>query len=223
MRLTRTYWTRAPDELARLGPEVDSLPWPKLLRLHHLLCLELIHATGSLKRDSLSADLPVGPTTDLYLRSAARLMGAGSPYLPRAATVIQRPRGTVQLPPRQGQLYNASASHHGALEVIRLENNHPVALDFLGFSQLVSVKLGPPSLFPPANVSSVGGRNEVFCLPLLYGPSWFSEEPTDQNGSMTRFMGHHANVQGGIGLGHQDYMCDGVMFGLGSVMQIDFA
>lgn len=224
MRLTRTYWTRAPDELARLQAEVDSLAWPKLLRLHHLVCLELLHASGALQKDSLSSELPKDANGELYLKTAARLQGAGSPFLPRNATVIQRPRGTVQLPPRQGELRNASSSHHGALEVIRLnKDNHPVSLDFFAFQDLTAVALGPPSLFPPAKVLHRDGREEVVCLPLLYGPSWFSAEPSDQNGSMTRFCCHHQQVTGGIGLGHQDFMSDGVMFGLGSVMQIDFA
>lgn len=224
MRLTRTYWTRAPDELARLQSEVDSLAWPKLLRLHHLVCLELLHVTGALQKDSLSAELPKDATGDLYLKTAARLQGAGSPYLPKHATVIQRPRGTVQLPPRQGELRNASSSHHGALEVLRLNKaNHPVALDFIPLQDMTAVALGPPSLFPPAKVLFRDGREEVVCLPLLYGASWFSNEPSDQNGSMTRFSCHHKDVTGGIGLGHQDFMSGGVMFGLGSVMQIDFA
>jgi hypothetical protein len=223
MRLTRTYWTRAPDELSRLQSEVSTLAWPKLLRLHHLVCLELLHATGALKKDSLSAELPNDATGELYLRTAARLQGAGSPYLPRNATVIQRPRGTVQLPPRQGELRNASSSHHGALEVIRLnKDNHPVALEFFAYQDLAAIALGPPSLFPPAKVMHRDGREEVVCLPLLYGASWFSEEPSDQNGSMTRFSCHHKDVTGGIGLGHQDFMSGGAMFGLGSVMQIDF-
>lgn len=224
MRLTRSYWTRAPDELARLQPEVSSLAWPKLLRLHHLVCLEVLHATGSLQKEAFGVDLPKDGMGELYLKTAARLQGAGSPYLPKAATVIQRPRGTVQLPPRQGELRNASSSHHGALEVIRLnKDNHPVALEFFAFQDLTAIALGPPSLFPPAKVLHRDGREEVVCLPLLYGVSWFSAEPSDQSGQMTRFSCHHKDVQGGIGLGHQDFMSGGVMFGLGLVMQIDFA
>lgn len=221
MRLTRTYWTRAPDELARLAPELDSLPWPKLLRLHHLISTELMHASGALSGGS-SIDLPEGENTTLYIRTAARMVSADSPYLPKPASVIQRPRGTVQLPTRQGELRNASNTHHGALEVIRLKNNHPVALDFIGFGELARVSFGPQSLFPPANIQYRDGRNEVVCVPLLYGCSWFSTEPSDQNGSMTRFIGHHKQTQGGMGVGHSDFMCDGVMFGVGSVQQIDF-
>jgi hypothetical protein len=223
MRLTRTYWTRAPDELARLRPELDSLPWPKLLRLHHLISLELLHSTGALAPGFAGLDLPPGDLTSLYIRTANRVAGEGSPYLARPATVIQRPRGTVQLPTRQGELYNASITHLGALEVVKLKNNHPAALDFIPFKDLARVSFGPPSLFPPANVQYADGRNEVVCLPLLYGASWFSTEPTDQDGSMTRFVGHHKEVKGGIGLGHCDFMCGGVMFGLGSVQQLEFA
>ena len=215
MRLTRTYWTRAPDELARLAPELDTLPWPRLLRLHHLISSELMHASGAL-------DLPEGENTALYVRTAARMVSASSPFLPKPATVIQRPRGTVQLPTRQGELRNASNTHHGALEVIRLKNNHPVALDFIGLGELARVSFGPQSLFPPANIQYRDGRNEVVCVPLLYGASWFSFEASDQNGSMTRFVGHHKQLQGGMGVGHSDFMCGGVMFGVGSVQQIDF-
>jgi hypothetical protein len=223
MRLTRTYWARAPEELARLKPEAETLPWPKLLRLHHLACLELLHAVG-LTTTGGGMDLPASPEAELYVQTATRLSSATSPFRPRQAVVTQRPRGEAPGKTITGELRNASATHFGALELIRLDkDNHPLALDFASFDELALVAVGPPSLFPPSKLQYRDGRTEVACLPLLYGASWFSAQASDANGSMTRFVGHTPKVQGGIGVGHQDFMCGGVLFGLGSMQQLAFS
>ena len=39
---------------------------------------------------------------------------------------------------------------------------------------------------------------------------------------MTRFVLHHRDVEGGVGLGHQDFTSGDALRGLGSVQQIDF-
>lgn len=219
LRLTRQYWTRDPAERARLEPEVDTLPWPKLLRLHHLVALEVLHVNGL---DAI--DLPASPDATLLVRTAARLSGPTSPYRPRPATVTQRARGPAPGRVLQGELRNASSSHFGALEVLRLNpQNHPVALDFVPFAELSAVVVGPPSLFPPSQLHYPDGRLEVACLPLLYGVSWFSKTPSDQDGSMTRFVALHQEIQGGLGVGHQDFLAGGSMFGMSSVQQIVFS
>ena len=221
MRLTREYWTPAPGERAQLEPGVESLPWPKLLRLHHLVCLELLHANG-LTTDGGAMDLPESPAAALWVKTAARLASPESPFHPRSADVLQRARGPNPGKLLSGDLRNASSSHFGALEVMRLENNHPVALDFVPFGELARVGVGPRSLFPPAQLLYRDGKKDVVCLPLIYGASWFSAQATDQDGSMTRFVLHHRGVEGGVGLGHQDFTSGGALFGLGSVQQIDF-
>jgi hypothetical protein len=169
-------------------------------------------------------DLPAGPDATLLVRTARRLSSPASPYRPRSATVTQRARGAAQGRVLQGELRNASSSHFGALEVLRLDqNNHPVALGFVAFDELAAVAVGPPSLFPPSQLRFRDGRVEVACVPLLYGVSWSSPTPSDQDGSMTRFVALHPEIQGGLGVGHQDFLVDGSLFGMSSVQQIVFS
>ena len=232
VRLHRAYWSPAPDEKQRLqAATIEGLSWRDLLRLHHLVCLDLLHAAGltEASEDALGKmlELPEGPDAELYARLVERLRGPTSPYRPRQACIFQRrrvdPTPARPEPDLRGELSNASLTHLAALEVIKLEGTRPTGVDFVPFEALHSVHLGPPSLFPPARLDYVeAGRGEVVALPLLYGASWFSARPSDRDGSMTHFVCHLKSTPGGIGLGHQDFTAGGALFGLGSIEAIEF-
>jgi hypothetical protein len=223
VRVHRAYWTRSAAEKDDLVSRAPSLDWREVLRLHHLVCLDLLAAAGNDVEKSL--DAAPGANTDLCVKTLERLRSPESPYRPRVAGVFQRGKGAdaPRPPDLRGPLSNASFSHLGALEVIRLKDQQPTAVDFVPFDALQAVNLGPPSLYPPARLDyEEPGRTEVVCLPLLYGPSWTTPDESDRNGSMTRFVCHIKGVEGGLGIGHQDFRCDQSLFGLGSVEGIVF-
>jgi hypothetical protein len=224
----RAYWTPAPEEKQRLlGARIEGMSWRDILRLHHLASLDLLHAAGLTRlgdeRFEAMAKATAGPDAELCAALAGRLHGPTSPYRPRLAFVFQRGCPPEE-PSQRGELANASLTHLGALEVIRLERDmRPTAVDFVPFDALHSVHVGPPSLFPPARLEyEQQGRNEVVALPLLYGPSWFTPQPRDRDGSTTAFVCHLEGASGGIGLGHQDFTNGSSVFGLGSIEQIAF-
>lgn len=227
LEVHRAYWTPAPEERERLlQARTQGLSWRDLLRLHHLVCLDLLHAGGltTLGDDRFQpmADAATGPDAELCASLAERLRGPTSPYRPRLAYVTQRGNASGE-PNLRGPLANASLTHFGALEAIRLEEMRPIAVDFVPFDALHSVHVGPPSLFPPARLDyEEPDRSEVVALPLLYGPSWFTPLTRDRDGSETSFVCHIREVSAGIGLGHQDFTSGSTLFGLGSVEAIEF-
>jgi hypothetical protein len=230
----RAYWTPAPEEKERLSARFAALDWRELLRLHHLVCLDLLHAAGlsTVGRTSpemeRQLDAQPGPDADLCAKSAARLLLPESPYRPRLSFIFQRKGDETPLnrraPDQTGELRNASLTHLGALEVIRLDpQQRPAVVDFVPFDAIQTVHLGPPSLYPPARIDyEESGRSDVACLPLLYGPSWFTPEASDRDGSMTRFICHVKGLPAGIGLGHQDLTTGTALFGLGSLEVVEF-
>jgi hypothetical protein len=224
----RAYWTPAPAEKERLlRARIEGMSWRDILRLHHLTCLDLLHGAGLTRlgdeRFEMMVDAAPGPDAELCAALAARLRGPTSPYRPRLAFVFQRGSASKE-PSLRGPLTNASLTHLGALEVIRLEQDQrPTGVDFVPLDALHSVHIGPPSLFPPARLEyEEEGRSEVVALPLLYGPSWFTPRPRDRDGTETTFICHIKDVSSGLGLGHQDFTNGSSLFGLGSIEQIAF-
>lgn len=232
LRLQRSYWSPAPQEKAQLAQRFAALDWRELFRLHHLVCVDLLHAAGLTAKPSVGAlermlRAPVGPDAELCVKTATRLLLPESPYRSRRAFVFHRRAGvplSQRSPEHKGELRNTSITHLGALEVICLDaQQKPSKVDFVPFGAIRSVNFGPPSLFPPARLDyEEEGRSDVAWLPLLYGPSWFSQEPTDQDGSTTRFVCHTARLPAGVGLGHQDFTAGTSVFGLGSLEAVEF-
>jgi hypothetical protein len=234
--IQRAYWTPDADEKAALAARVDELGPAELLRLHHLACMDLLaEARRAGSEDELDDAPPQeGADLDLCRQLLPRLAGPGAPYRPRHAQIWQRGRGEPDREPdHDGVLLNASLTHAGALEIIRVEDTTPTTIDFLAFDAIRGIDVGPPSLFRPARVYLEGEPDpERFVpalLPLLYGPSWASPHEHDKDGSMTSFVCHLDRALGdrtlAVGLGHQDFtFADrGVVFGLGSVESIVFA
>jgi len=232
LQLQRAYWTPAPTEKERLGERIDVLDWPDLLRLHHLNCLDLMHACGltsaSLDDFDQMSELAACADVELCAKLIERLASYPSPFRPRIALVFQRHRNGLPLaangePEFRGELQNASLTHLGALEVIRTEQHGPSAVAFVPFDALQSIQVGPPSIFLPARLEyEERDHSEMVYLPLLYGASWFSAEPILRDGSMTHFMFSSKETSAGMGLGHQDFVINEDMFGLASIELIEF-
>jgi hypothetical protein len=217
--LQAEYWRAAPEEQAMLAAKFPhGLSWRETFRLHHLVCCDRFLGSGD----------------ETLLRPLVeRLLSEESPYRPRHGCLWQQssPENDYDL---AGSLLNASLTHLGALEVLRLTPTHePIAVDFLAFDDIWDLAMNRSQFFRPARVLLENGSEEVVAVPMLYGLSWASESSMDQDGRMTRFERHFVTGMQqipdlGIGLGQQDLTVskDGrekALLGLGSVQRLQFA
>ena len=226
--MQRAYWTPNADEQSRLEARgIDQLDWKELLRLHHLICLQLVN-TGTERATA----------TQKVRQTVRRLVASESPYRPRSAMVWQ---GESSEPARdrdpdmQGEFVNASLTHLGCLEVYRLDAAHePTRIAFVSFEELSGVIFEAPTLVRAAGLYYHDGRGEVVLVPMLYGLTWMIGNKSDREGRMTRFVGHldgdeTEGVPGsGMGVGQQDFcICNPngagtSLFAIGSVAKISF-
>ena len=141
--------------------------------------------------------------------------------------------GSHRNPDIQGEFLNASLTHLGCLEIIRIGSaSQPTAIDFVGFDDLSGLVFAPPNLIRATKLFYEGGRDEVVLVPILYGLTWAIGEERDRLAQMTRFVAHMdgeevRGVGSGIGVGQQDFSVrnqDGsnTVFGIASVAEISF-
>jgi hypothetical protein len=228
------YWTANADEKQRLLAEgVDHLDWEKSFRLLHLACLDMVSVGAG--KDALESDdpddvdAPKGTDRELIVRLLKRLRSAESPYKERRVALWQGKAGESETrePNFQGIFRNASLTHLGSLEVIRLDaQQRPSGVGFVPLDDLRGVVFARPAIFGLAKLFYDSQRpDEVVLVPMLYGISWRTPNAFDQDGSMTRFICHidAADVVGGhsIGVGQQDFVIQQSehqsVIGLGSV------
>jgi hypothetical protein len=238
--LILAYWTfNTEEQAALLTRGVDALPWPELLRLHHLNCLEALNTAPVRRRLVSNETVPPDEASQLALercrQSAERLLLPESPYRQRDVDVWQGaldPKGE-RPPTMRGVLSNASLTHLGSLEVLRLdEQQRPKELTFVAFDDLQMVAMADPKVFRAARLFYDTGRaDEIVFLPTLYATSWRSSSPYLRDGRMTQFLanppGSGPAAQFGLGVGQQDFsILEGEkrsVFGITSVAQITFA
>jgi hypothetical protein len=227
VELQRAYWTPSREEQAQLEARgVDELSWRECLRLHHLLCLQRLHA---------------GPeraaATDKCKRTVRRLLAPDSPYRPRPAMIWQGQ--TAQLggsrePSMQGEFLNASLTHLGCLEIYRLDAaSEPAGIDFVSFDELSGMAFATPNLIRAAKLFFDDGHDQIVLVPMLYGLTWMIGNEFDREARLTRFVAHIDGDEvgslgaSGLGVGQQDFTtrnhqgsCS--LFGIGSVAEIAF-
>lgn len=215
--LQKRYWRDDPDERAELearlgeaptgigGPEGEA-SWAARLRLHHLRCLALLDAEDLLLRRALlapeaerpspaqveAAEAELAPLRAAVAASAKLLLARRSPYRPRhgfAWLGAGPPEGEdIPYSDFQGRCLDASLSHLGSLEYLRLDGDslEPVALEFLAFDELMTLSFAPREggdavdqpPFRPARILREYGREDILALvPLRAGLSWFGHEP----------------------------------------------
>ena len=147
LAIQQNYWTPNPDEKKRLlEKSIDDLAWEEALRLLHLACLEIL-SDGPCKKQLLdeeialegSADAPPGEKRDLIVRLVTQLLSEASPYKPRHVAVWQGKAGESEK--RKEDLYgvfcNASLTHLGCIEVIRLDaEQQPSELKFISLDEI---------------------------------------------------------------------------------------
>jgi hypothetical protein len=241
MKPQRTYWTyNSAEKAALLNRYPDSLSWPETLRLHHLSCLELLNSQEGkaqlMTEQGESFEAPEGVTSDLCRELTRRLLSENSPYRMRHCSIWQGEAGKSEQRPAglQGFLRDASLTHLGCLEVIRLDSQfEPKELAFIPFDDIQGVMFAQPGLFRPAKVLYEYSKGEeIVCVPLIYAISWLSEFEYDHDGTFTRFCCHlfieKLNYVG-IGIGHHDFSLtvpegenEEYLFGLGSVSEMAF-
>lgn len=227
VELQMAYWTHDAEEQGRLWARgLEKLTWRELLRLHHLVCLEL-----------LQADPESEVASEKCEATARRLCELQSPYRPRAAMVWQQQATAPaedEEPHLQGLFLNASLTHLGCLEVFRLDKDHmPTGIEFVSFDELSGVAFARPTLIRAAQLHYEDGRAEVVAVPLLYGLTWTIGDEDDRDGGMTKFVAHLASEEmaslgaSGMGVGQQDFTIssrDGGrhLFGLASIAELTF-
>lgn len=236
--LQEQYWTpNAAEKQSLIAEGVERLEWEKSLRLLHLACLDLV-STGPgreelVSDDSEGVDAPEGPDRHLIVQLLQRLRAADSPYKERHVSVWQGNPGEsdTREPNAEGKFRNASLTHLGSIEVIRLDaQDHPVSMSFVPLDDLRGAAFAPPAVFRFGRLFFDNQRADEFVLvPLLYGISWRTPNLFDRDGTMTRFISH-VEVPGGqgafsIGVGHQDFVVESrdgsqTLLGLGSVGEI---
>jgi hypothetical protein len=241
VRLQTAYWTyQSQEETALLACGLERLSWQKLLRLHHLHCLALAEQTSLLREiqgdddRAAAVDAARAAARERCQRSSERLLSPASPYRRRFGMVWQYKSATQERRPPdiEGQMSNASLTHLGCLEVLRLdEAMRPSAVGFVAFDNLRTVAFGPPGLFRAARLVYEDGRpDEVVWVPLLYTFTWRTTDELCRSGRMTRSFGY-MQIKGptagfGLGLGQHDLRAekqDGMsVFGLGSVTEMAF-
>jgi len=224
MALQEAYWTPNEDELDALAARgVEALSWQDRLRLNHLLGLaawESDAGWADLSQDLAGGDdgrdtaRLLGERAGLYEALLARLMGPDSPYRPRRCMVWKgEPGSTAEPRPPEvmGMLSNASLSHLGCLEILRLDAaGEPTSIHFIGLDDVRGVVFGAPTLFRAARLFLEDDTDAIVFLPLLYGVSWRSPHGHDRDGTVTRF-GCHVTLDppsplSGLGVGHQDML-----------------
>ena len=234
--LQRNYWTPNPQEKSRLlARGVAALSWSEKLRLLHLTCLDEL-STDALRRlledeDIDPEDMPAGPNRELVETLVADLRSAASPFRPRYAAIWKGKGGESEgrEPDVEGVFENASLTHLGALEVVRLDaQEQPTELVFVPLDDLRGVLLASPAIFRRAKLFFDDGRpDEIVLVPMIYGISWSTSNAVHHDGSLTTFVAHvqrrGEDQARGVGLGHQDFVVSGDgarLMGLGAIGEI---
>lgn len=234
--LQRKYWSPSPDEKGSLQARgMTALSWREKLRLLHLACLDELSTEASRRildsEDPDPTDMPPGPNRDLVAALVTNLRSAASPFRPRHASIWTGKAGESEQrePNAQGLFENASLTHLGALEVVRLDGQgQPVEIAFVPLGDLRGVVVASPALFRLAKLLFDDGRpDEIVLLPLIYGVSWSTANPANHDGSLTTFVSSielsGKDQVASIGIGHQDFVVHGAgehMIGLGNIGEI---
>ncbi len=237
LKIQQAYWTYdSAEKAALLSRYPAGLSWPELVRLHHLTCLELVRE-GSGKAELMAQDLGEritfqGDAVDLCKKLVRKLSCKDSPYRPRHCAIWQGQPGESEKrePNLEGMFQNASITHLGCLEVIRLDEQHsPKGIAFVPLDDLRGALFAGNALFRAGKLFYDDERqDEIVRIPLLYGLSWETPNAYDHDGTMTRFCGvvdaPEAVAANGVGVGHQDFVvtqqAEVTLFGLGSVGEL---
>jgi hypothetical protein len=229
------YWSPDPAELGALrSRDIASLSWAELLRLHHLNCIEYLWEGGeqaAWRRDEASdATETATPALARCGETAQRLLAPESPYRARHCSIFHGENAGPE-PDLQGWTRNASLTHLGALEVIRLDNqHHPREIAFVPLDDLRAVVFASPSVFRGAKLFYDDGRaDEIVLVPLLYAWTWLTRDEILRSGRLTRLFGYTpvGDESIGLGIGHQDFFVnsDGqlTLLGFGSARELAVA
>jgi hypothetical protein len=107
-----------------------------------------------------------------------QLVSDNSPYKPRHVAVWRGKAGESDKhePDLIGILCNASLTHLGCIEVIRLDaEQRPIELAFISHDEIRGAVFDRTALFRAGMLFFDDGRaDEVVLVPLLYGISWLS-------------------------------------------------
>jgi|GEM_PF-1331242 len=219
--LHQAYWSPDPDAKAKLlDKTTDELSDDEKLRLLHLMCIDLMW--NRLDDEDMNEDIPDGPERDRMRELRDALMCDGKPQSPVPTAMAWLGHGgggsEARPPDHTGRLCNASLTHLGLLEVVRIDEKDMVAtcVSFIPLASIARLMVAGASLMSAARISYTDGRDdEKVLVPGLYGLSYHSPHAHDQDGSRTRFPLHlqhddeddlrHHGPSMGIGIGTCDF------------------
>ncbi len=213
--IQQEYWRRDTDEQRRLRALYpEQLNWREKLRLLHLTVMEWLHSkplhdTWLCAARQNDADAVIEEQC-LIIKLISDLISEQSPYRSRVAAVWKGAEQPREDSPAdiQGILRNASLTHLGCLEIIRVDEQAlPVEIDFLPLDHIHAVVFLGQGPFRFGKVFYDDQREpEVVMIPALYGISWATDLDLDRDGNFIRFIAALGvdGVEFGLAVGRQD-------------------
>jgi hypothetical protein len=211
----KKYWTYNAEEKDKLLAKTERTT-KENLRLLHLILMgyfeseegrEHLHDEDSFDEEDWDKDTQSQCKTILD-----SLIQGYNPFRPKQCYIWQGEiaEEETQNPDMQGKMINASLTHLGCVEVIRLdEENNPTEVDFIPLDDLSGIMFAQPSIYRAAKIFyDTEEPDEVVYIPLIYGLSWYSNNEFDHDGSITRFccnMETDHPLVNGVGIGMQDF------------------
>ena len=212
-----------------LNKGIQNLEWSELFLLHQYLCSELL-SIGPGRAQVMDGSLannacPEGERKELLLKICQKLCSPESPYRPCEGTLHFK---GIARPALSGLLKNASSTHLGTIELIRLtKDGYPDSLTFTCFEEIQSIQFLTDGAYRLTKVAFRDEeKEEYFLAPTLYGLSLLSPHVFDQDASTSRYL-CALQVEGtslSIALGQQEILALGNIIpkGFQSIQSIDF-
>jgi hypothetical protein len=205
------YWSvNNKEKEALLAQFPEDLDWKGLLRLHHLLCMEALDtSTGGLSQTKT----PSSPSWEIRLllnKTTNKLLHDKSPYRPRYCEIefdiLTRQKHFKRI---SGVLMNASLTHLGSIEVIRINPElHPVSIDFIPLERVHSIMNNTKG----ALVTYTDKKEKDICYlasHYFYSSACHQFINREQTDYIYILKQDNHNYLPGIGLGVQEFMING--------------
>ena len=159
----RAYWTFNRKECDELTNKYPTLSPGEKLRLLHLLCIEIANSNlgqkiingGDIRADQYKKGAWETGSKDTIVKIVRELSSKDSPFRKRKCLLWRGAPGESEQrePDHTGEMRNASYTHLGSLEVIRIdENQNPIEMDFIPLDDISGAMFANPSLYRAGKV-----------------------------------------------------------------------
>jgi hypothetical protein len=192
-RIQKEYWTfnrKEKEILLAQFPHISK--WKDILRLHHLLCMEIFqwYSANNLQDATYQSGqkkIPVQIQEAIVnlKNTTEKLLNEDSPYIPQACEIkydiLTKFREFKKL---EGTCMNASLSHLGSLEVFKVDGElNPLCIDFIPFSEIKTIMHNADGTL----ISYKDNKEKDICY--LASHYYFSKESTRyMESTISRYM-----------------------------------